>query len=536
MNRNPRRFARPITCVAVLALVVAGARPTEAQRPGEPSRAAVSRPIAPAPDSTPVVRAPLARETTPRAIEGLPRHLPAVIPVEQYVIVVSTTWSHDWAARDSADGDLLRCAATLGLARDTARVLLERRPWRAFDEVAGGAPYVLFQAMPNDIPTAACARDRLYDPRYLQRGIALATASLLNPDATVSDVDVFADDEFRSPAIYGRARVAATEWFRAPDRPVLPPPPIQQVRVYLPMDALDPRGGQFPTVMLRVWKDYVKVVMVPVARPLTRRLWHELVPWRLERARGAVPAGADVPAVATPDNAVLRAAVQRYRRGEMVDAAERAAAWRALDRAKTGGVDTTHTASLRRDRLIADVMIGGVLAAAGDTVAATPFVDDALATTPCLVPSTPATGTYARVVSSRRRNVRCAGLPLSAVARRGLMFPGGGHSIAGDKGLAASAVAAVALTLGAAGVATLEASRRYDAYKDATSVESARRRYASAASMRDLGVGLVIGSAAVWLADMGYAVVREKRRTARIRAEGSFGRERCVDAAAGCAR
>jgi hypothetical protein len=117
------------------------------------------------------------------------------------------------------------------------------------------------------------------------------------------------------------------------------------------------------------------------------------------------------------------------------------------------------------------------------------------------------------------------------------MFPGGGHSVAGDKGLGVAAASAVAITLGGAAVARLAASQRYNDYKDATTVESARRRYAGASAMRDLGLGLVAGSAAIWLADMGYAVVREKHRTARVRAEASFGRERCSGGAAqGCAR
>lgn len=534
------RVARVSLCVvAALALHIARGSLAEAQRPAGPPAVLVSRPMAsPPPDSIPVVRESLTRQSTPPAIEGLPRRLPIVILQEQYLVVASTTWSHDWAVRqDTADTDLLRCAVTLGVPQDTVRAFLNERPWHSFDEEVEGSPYVLFQAMANDNPTATCAQPRLHDPRYLQRGIVLTTASLLNAAHNVRDVDVFGDTTFRSPTIYGRVAARATEWFRAPDAPLARPRSVGQVRVYLPMDALDPYGGRFPSVGIRVWNSYLKLVTVPVPSSVSRQLWYELVPWRLDRLRGAVPAGtADVPGVPAPNDAGLRALVQRYRRGEVVDAAEQAAVWRTLDRAKSGG-DTTHEASLRHDRLIADVLVGGVLAAAGDTVAATPFADDALATAPCLVPTTPAAGAYRRLLSSRRPSGRCAGLPLSKVARSGLVVPGGGHSVAGDKGLAVAAASAVAVTLGAAALARVAASHRYDHYQEATSVESAEDRYASAAAMRNLGIGLAVGSAAIWLADMGYAVMREKRRTERIRGQATYGREQChVPLTQGCSR
>jgi hypothetical protein len=451
--------------------------------------------------------------------------------VEQYLVVASTTWSHDWAiSHDSSDADLFGCAATLGIPRDTARAFLEARPWRAFDAEVGGSAYVLFQAMPNDTPTAICARGRLHDARYLQRGILLATGSQLNAGNNVSDIDVFADAEFVSPTIYGRVPVAATDWDRSPPTS-LRRPVLRQVRVYLPMEAIDPHAGRFPDIVLRVWNDYLKLIAVPIPGTLTRQLWRELVPWRLEHGRSVVVSeSADVPAVPTPNDAVLRAAVDRYRRGEVVDGAEQAAAWRALDRARSRGVDSAGGQQLHRDRLIADVMVGGVLAAARDTVAAAPLADDALAASPCLVSTVRATSTYAMVLTNRRPKVRCSTLPLSTIARRGLLFPGGGHSVAQDNGRAAAATTVVGVALGGALAATVAASQRYKHYKEATTVERAQQRYTNASSMRDLATGLAIGGAAMWLADMGYAVVREKRHTASVRAQASFGRDGCGSA------
>jgi hypothetical protein len=463
---------------------------------------------------------PLAREETPAALAGLPRHLPTVIPVEQYLVVASTTWSHDWAvAQDSAESDLRRCGAALGMANDTVRAFLDERPWNAFDAEVRGLPYVLFQAMPLDLPTAECLRSRLYDPRYLQRGILLSTASLLDAGNNVSDVDVFADERFVSPTIYGRVPVAATDWLRpSPTRTARPD--VRQVRVYVPMQALDPRNGRFPFVVLRVWNAYLKMITVPIPEPLTRRMWAELLPWRIEQHRASVTGG---PAVPLPNDRTLQLVVRRYQRGEIVDAAEQAAAWRALDRARRG-TDSTTTSSLRHDRLIADVMVGGVLAAAGDTGAATALADDALATAPCLVPSTPATAAYATLLNRRRPNVRCSTVTESSVMRHGLAFPGGGHSVVGDRGLAIAATSAVAVALGGAVAATVAAGRRYDNYKKATTVDLARTRYAGASSMRDLATGLAIGGAVLWIGDMGYAVLRERRHTRRVRAQQSFGR------------
>jgi hypothetical protein len=77
-----------------------------------------------------------------------------------------------------------------------------------------------------------------------------------------------------------------------------------------------------------------------------------------------------------------------------------------------------------------------------------------------------------------------------------------------------------------AAVATWSASTRYDKYEQATSVERAQSLYDDAAMMRTVAAGLVIGGVAMWLGDIGYAVLHEKRHTARVRAEQSFGRAR----------
>jgi hypothetical protein len=258
------------------------------------------------------------------------------------------------------------------------------------------------------------------------------------------------------------------------------------------------------------------------------------VPWRIDRRRDAMSITvADVPAVPTPQDEALQAAVARYRTGAVIEAAEQAAAWRGVGHAPSGGGASAGNSALRRDRLIADVIIGGVLGTQGDTTAVRAFARDALASAPCLVTTAPVTSSYARILASARPNVRCVSLPGSAIMRRGLVFPGGGHSVAGDGGLAFTTAAIVAGAFAAAGVATWSASQRYDKYKQATSVERARTLYDDATTMRTLGTGFLIGGAAAWLGDIGYAWLREKRRTARIHDEQTFGTH-CAGGARRC--
>ena len=499
-----------------------------AQRPATPPPAAAGmRPIAPPPDSVPRIREPIGRQPTPPAIATLPRHLPIVLPFDRYTIVASTTWSHDSAGRTSAaDAAFLRCTGTFRIPRDTARSLLEAEPWREFDAAASTFPYVLFQVMPLDTPPVECGRMRSDAPRYLQRGALFTRTGILSAESNVTHVDVLVDSSFAPPAIYGRVPavvagpVASTSAGAKRANP-------HQVRVYVPMDALDPQAGRFPTITLNVWSDSLPPIRIPVRSPLTKALWHELVPWRIDQRRDALASGtADVPAVPEPNDAALQAAVTRYRAGRVADAAEQAAAWRALDLAKSGGVDSAGSAELRGDRLIADVMVGGALAAVGDTTAASAFAVDALATAPCLIPTTSASGTYVRVLTSTRPEARCTSLPPSTIVRRGLLFPGGGHSVAGDRGHAVMTASLVTGAFAGAAVATWAASARYDKYEQATSVERAQSLYDDAAMMRDVATGFVIGGVAVWLGDIGYAILREKRHTARIRAEQSFGRAR----------
>jgi len=406
------------------------------------------------------------------------------------------------------------------------RSFVEAEPWHEFDAVASAFPYVLFQVMPLDTPPVECGRMRSDSPRYLQRGVLFTRTGILSAESNVTHVDVLVDSSFAPPAIYGRAPVvvAGLVTSTAPSAKRANP---HQVRVYVSMDALDPRAGRFPTITLHVWSDSLPPIRIPVRSPLTKALWHELVPWRIDQRRDALASGtADVPAVPEPNDAVLHAAVARYRAGEVADAAEQAAAWRALDLARSGGVDSAGSAEVRRDRLIADVMVGGALAAVGDTTAASAFAVDALATAPCLIPTTSASGTYMRVLTSSRPDARCTSLPRSAIVRRGLMFPGGGHSVAGDRGHAVTTASLVTGAFVGAAVATWSASAHYDKYEQANSVERAQSLYDDVAMMRNVAAGLVIGGVAVWLGDIGYAILREKRHTARVRAEQSFGRTR----------
>jgi hypothetical protein len=410
----------------------------------------------------------------------------------------------------------------------TTQAFLDEQPWRAFDAEVSGVPYVLFQAMPLDIPAVECLRDRLYDPRYLQRGLLLSMGSSLDVGNNVSDVDVFANETFLTPSIYGRVPSVAMEWRPSPAAQVIRQPALNQVRVYLPMDALDPHDGRFPAVVLRVWNAHLRMIPVQVPDTLTKRLWGELLPWRIEQRRSALTGGAAaVPIVPLPNDQTLAVAVARYGQGDVAGGAEKAAAWRALDRARSGGIEADARPELRRDRLIADVMVGGVLAAAGDSVAGTALAVDALATAPCLVPTTSATGPYAATLTRLRPNVRCSVLPSSAVVRRGLLFPGGGHAVVGDRARANRAMTVVGLAFGGAITAAVASSQRYSHYEEQTSVEGAQKQYDRAASMRTLATGLAVGGAVVWLADMGYAVRREKRHTDRVRAQQSFGRGAC---------
>ena len=510
-----------------LVLITVATPAVLAQRPAAPPAAAGMRPIAPPPDSVPRIREPIAQQPAPPAIATLSRPLPLVLPFDRYTIVASTTWSHDSAGRTSAsDAAFLRCTGTLRIPRDTARALMEAEPWREFDVAASTFPYVLFQVMPLDTPPVECGRMRSDAPRYLQRGALFTRTGVLDAESNVTHVDVLVDSSVAPPAIYGRVPAVVASPATSTSAGAKRADP-HQVRVYVPMAALDPRNGRFPTTTLSVWSDSLPPIRIPVRSSLTKALWHELVPWRIDQRRDGVASGTtDVPSVPDPNDAMLRAAVDRYRTGRVTDATEQAAAWRALDLANSGGVDSAGNAELRHDRLIADVMVGGVLAAVGDTVAASAFAVDALATAPCLIPTTSASGTYARVLTRTRPEARCTSLSRSAIIRRGLLFPGGGHSVAGDRGHAVMAASVVTGAFVGAAVATWSASTRYDKYEQANSVERAASLYDDAAMMRSVATGLVIGGVALWIGDIGYAILREKRHAERVRAEQSFGRTR----------
>jgi hypothetical protein len=468
----------------------------------------------------------------PAAIAQSPRHGPLTLPVAQFMVVAATAWSNmPTLYSDSADASLIRCAVASGLSDSSARRLVRERPWRAFDAEASASPYVVFQVMPLALPVAGCARERLRDPGLLTRGILFTDASNPARGSDITDVDVVVSSDFVAPSMYGRVPVAVTDWrpFRGStaERPPLP----RQVRVYLPMDAIAPRGGVTPHVALRIWTENVNVVTVPIPDDIVGQLWRELLPWRIERVRAAVadlPA-TDLPAVPTPGETALQLAVERYRGGEVASGAEQTAAWQAFDKARRLASDADARTPARRDRLIASVVVGGVLAAGGDSVAAATLIDEALALAPCLMPSTPPTGAYARSIAARRPKARCATRPPGELWRHALMYPGGGHAAAGDRSAAIAAASVVVATLGGAVAATIAASHRYDRYQNAHSVERAQHLYAGAVSMRWLARGLALGGAAAWLGDGRLAVAREKRRASALRAQQLYGREPCAE-------
>lgn len=503
-----------------------------------PASSLVRRPGALPPDSVPVVLRAISREPMPAAIAQLPRHGPLTLPVAQFMVVAATAWSNvSTLYADSADDALFRCAVSSGLADSSARRLVRERPWRAFDVEASASPYVVFQVMPLALPVPGCARERLRDTGLLARGILFTDASSFGRGSDITDVDVVVSSSFVAPSMYGRVPVAVTDWLPIRGSAAERPAPPRQVRVYVPMDAIAPQGGVTPHVSLRIWTENVNVVSVPIPDDIAGQLWRELVPWRLERVRAAVsglPAG-DLPALPTPGDATLQRAVEDYRGGKVVEGAERAAAWQSLHQARRVAADADASLPARDDRLIASVMVGGVLAAGGDSVAAAPLIDDALTLAPCLVPSTPSAGAFARVVSARRPRVRCATRPTDEVWRRGLMYPGGGHAAAGDKSAALVAASIVTAALGGAVAATIAASHRYDRYQSAHSVERAQHLYDGAVSMRWVARGLALGAAVAWLSDGRIAVAREKRRARVLRAQQLYGRDSCTERGArGC--
>ena len=405
---------------------------------------------------------------------------------------------------DSLDAHLRGCMPTM----DTS--YRPRHPWARLDSATIDRAFVLVQ-VGLLLPAATSCR---YATNPRVRGAGL---QIVEPNATVRLVDdvtgaaVIVDGRPLAPALVARARSAAFDTTGSPLR-MLP----LDLRVYLAPDALAPdRRGRFPEVDL--WLTSADTARRPSELPLSdtavAHAWSELTPWRLSRLDGR-PHAATLPRLRTPSDSTLRRAAAMYAAGELVPAAMLAAHEREqLDR------PSRTTADAR----FADLLVGSVFAAYGDSAGTRAEYAQALRSAPCLrLANHPAFD--AQLDPLRPAGVRCQSVSTVRQLGAGLLLPGGAQWVRGDRFLAGIAAAATTTLFVIAAQRAQDAQQQYDAYRAAVDAQpiTMAAMLASANATRASARAYVLRAASVWAGSAVVGLLQEAVHARRVRGEQEY--------------
>lgn len=382
------------------------------------------------------------------------------------------------------------------------------RPWAPLDSATADRAYVLLQVDVRVVPISPCLS-------ATEAALRIASVQLVGSPAKPKPTNdlvgaaVTSSGRLIAPTIAARERAVILD---AAGRSPLDPP--HDLRVYLSPDELPPDAhGRFHDAV--VWlttRDSMRVPdSVAVAASDIAAAWSDLTPWRLARLRGR-PHDTNLPRLRAPDDSALRRAAGLYAAGDLLDAATLAAHRRA--KLFPGGARGT-------DSRYADLAVGSVFLAYGDSSAARAAYARALESAPCLrFAAHPAYDVILDQV--RPAGTRCSSISTAREVAAGLVFPGGAQWARHDW-LGATVVAIVTGTLSieAAGQHA-NAQRQFDAYRSAVGPAPVAWMLDRANDSQHAARRLAIEAGEVWAASTVIGVVQERVHAWRVRRQQEY--------------
>ncbi|HEX8724860.1 MAG TPA: hypothetical protein VF737_05665 [Gemmatimonadaceae bacterium] len=291
-------------------------------------------------------------------------------------------------------------------------------PWAPYDSAAAGFAFLLLQIGSPLRPQSPCDASR--DPAIRAAGVQfLAGAAELHPTDDVRSATVSLRGQLLHPVVAAQTATVLI----GPNGAIQAPTP-GSVRLYFAPDAFRPDArGRFASAVVSVTTaDARRHDSVVLPDSVLADAWREFTTWRLKSLSGTPPM-ADLPRFATPVDTGYQRAAALYAGGRQLDAALAVARRRDEYRAPT---DTTP------DGWFADLLIGSVFLAHGDSAAGRVEYANALDHAPCLQLS--AHEEFNRVLDQLRPSgVRCSSVPLHRQLLWGLVVPGGGQWVHGDR-------------------------------------------------------------------------------------------------------
>lgn len=391
------------------------------------------------------------------------------------------------------------CKGAKGLEPADETLIATTNPWASFDSASAGRPLVAFGVVPMRAPSSACDSDLQMDRAAAARGLLLPSAISYAPSNDPQRVSVVVDGTPVAAVMLGRVPVVQASFSDE----------MSQLRAYVPLDALAPRGnGSLPQVELVV-ASADSAVSDRVALPdnVVRSIWYAALPYRLARIDPAVRSAW---AVRIPSRGgELAPAVAAQERGELVTAA---------------ALSGSHLVSRNvEDRRAARIVWAQALFAGRDSAAGRMLLAEEMSVEPCLASAERVDRSFRSAVDAVRPRTRCSTSAPPKVFASGLLLPGNGQRATGRK---VGAITFAVLTGLAGGYAMQQwqgSKSAYDSYRTATSTPDAVRMFDSANSQQDMARNMAITGVAIWAAGAVEAMVTEILHARRMNRVAGYG-------------
>ena len=422
------------------------------------------------------------------------------------------------------DTTLANCRGPLAITPADSGLVADAKPWAPFDSLVDDRPVLVISIMPVLKNFTECGFKNLGRPAMIRRGLRFVTQYVYDP----------AHDPV-SAALLSRQRIVRpVELARAPVMIMaqggLPPHPTDQLRLYIPYDAIAPGpNGDMPRTELLIWtKAGGEPDHIPLPNNIMRAIWWDHLRWRgarlaaRDRATSAAPAQRILVRVPTPSDTGLRTALLRERQGRDAEGTTL-----TLERLAEPALSTN-------DRRIALMSLASTFQADDDAAAAALVGDELTSMDPCALtgsagPANPnlSDDAYSGLRSAgalldhTRPGVRCTAMPPGTVFLRGMLMPGSGQYTTWSHLLG---LGGAALTLGGAVAAYgfLKSSRNSYAAYEVNRTGFAAYYYTNSAHERGNALALATSSAVLWVGMALEAEIQERVHASRLAAVREF--------------
>ena len=416
---------------------------------------------------------------------------PQVLHTGRWRIMLSFS---EWLVRADVSGFVDRamkaCTVPLSITQEDRQRALHANPWAEFDQAVAERPMMVLSILPVRAGEASCADSLENAPHLAARGLQFLDSTSYSVANDPAEVELLVDGRPASLALVAQAAVLSVNRGATQDR-------ARQLRAFASLPLLAPDStGRLPRVHLRVGSAAAAVVdTVELPDEMLRRAWRQTIPWQVERGRQADAATTFMLSLPAPMDPALREANVAWQNARTADAA-------AIARWRLG-------APAIEDRRFAQVVVGSMLASAGNMSASSIVLGDALREAPCLSLDARVDAGFRRTLDAIRPPARCVAENPMKILVRGLVAPGVGQFSSGRRQWGTVAVAAAGAAFGYAAFSEMQTRSSYTSYQGAQSSDDAIYHYRNASNAQAAARAAVSTGVAVWLFSAVEAAVAE---------------------------